>query len=116
MVKQGDILKYKDSDNKVKVLGVCGEVYITSSVNCFDRADSISTLEELKKYFIIPEGKWMLKKNEKYWFINSFVVVECSEWLDDAIDKSRFSFCNVFQTKEEAEKALEKVRKALADK
>lgn len=55
MIKQGDILIWKDSEEKYKVLGICGEVYFLSHPDQFDYLGNPYTYYELKQYFKLDE-------------------------------------------------------------
>lgn len=61
--------------------------------------------EEIKE-----SNRWKPDENQKYYFLDSNGLVYDSIWADDSIDHSRFEIGNCFQTKEEAEKAVEKLK------
>ena len=64
--------------------------------------------EEIKE-----STRWEPEENQKYYFLNSDGYVYNNIWAGDSIDRGRFEIGNCFQTKEEAEKAVEYL-KALA--
>ena len=61
----------------------------------------------------IKKWKWRPKEDETYWIVNNRGFAESYTWYDDVFDKLRFNFGNCFRTKEEAEVASERIRKAL---
>lgn len=61
--------------------------------------------EEIKE-----SNRWKPDENQKYYFLDSNGLVYDSIWADDSIDHSRFEIGNCFQTKEEAEKAVERLK------
>ena len=64
--------------------------------------------EEIKE-----SNRWKPEKFKKYYYVGSDSSVYNSIWADDSIGRGRFEIGNCFQTKEEAEKAVEYL-KALA--
>ena len=61
--------------------------------------------EEIKE-----SNRWKPDEDQKYYILDSNGLVHDSIWADDSIDRSRFEIDNCFQTKEEAEKAVEKLK------
>jgi hypothetical protein len=57
--------------------------------------------------------RWKPELGQKYYFLDSNGFVYNSIWSDDSIDSNRSGISNCFQTKEEAERAVEYL-KALA--
>lgn len=51
---------------------------------------------------------WKPEYGEWYWFISTDGQVNNSEWVNDRIDRGRYSMGNCFRTREEAEFAREK--------
>lgn len=58
--------------------------------------------------------RWKPKKLEKYFYVHTNLGgVSYYNWEDDKLDKEHYENGNVFRTKEEAEKAFEKVKETL---
>lgn len=53
---------------------------------------------------------WKPDEDQKYYLLDSNGLVHGSIWADDSVDRIRFEIGNCFQTKEEAEKAVEKLK------
>lgn len=57
------------------------------------------------------KGKiWKPDYRRKYFYVNECGGIMNSKWYDDSIDADRYEIGNCFQTKEEAEFALEKAK------
>lgn len=114
-LKKGDILKSKDGDER-KILGICGDVYFLSKADEFKNAsNSIWSIKDLEEHFIELtryQEKWKPEKGEKYWFIDGSRI-DCALWYDDAIDNGRLNGLGVYPTKELAEDAFNKAKKAI---
>jgi hypothetical protein len=54
--------------------------------------------------------RWKPEKGERYFFVGDNGYVNFTYWDNEEVDHDYYKFGNVFQTKEEAERALEKVR------
>lgn len=54
-----------------------------------------------------PTGRWKPKAGQEYWVLSSSGAPEIATWADDGFDCKVYSLNNVYQNKEEAEKALE---------
>lgn len=66
--------------------------------------------KEIKKFLNIKDGKkWKPKKNEEYWYVDSFgdTAVEIS--AEDSEDEYKIFSNNCFKTEEEAEFRLEQI-------
>ncbi len=61
----------------------------------------------------VVDWQWEPKKNERYYYIDNDSDILCDTWDEFLIDDDRYNFGNVFRTREEAEAALERVKKAL---
>ena len=61
----------------------------------------------------VVKWQWRPKDGETYWIVNNRGFAESYTWYDDVFDQLRFNFGNCFRTKEEAEAAAERVKKAL---
>lgn len=61
----------------------------------------------------LVDWKWKPKDGEEYWFFTGSNTIIWSVWKDTLHDNKYFDFGNCFQTKEEAEAAAERVKKAL---
>ena len=57
--------------------------------------------------------RWKPKNGESYFFISGDGLVNLSDWDNDVFDNYYYNFGNCFRTKEEAEKALERVKELL---
>lgn len=53
---------------------------------------------------------WKPETGQEYYLLDSNGFVYNSIWADDSIDRSRFDIGNCFQTEEEAEKVVEKLK------
>ena len=54
--------------------------------------------------------RWKGKQNEKYWYISSDSIVNHMMEMNDDQDDGSYEIGNYFRTKEEAEKAVEKIK------
>ena len=54
--------------------------------------------------------RWKPGIDQKYYFLDSNGLVYNSIWADDSIDRSRFEIGNCFNTEEEIERAVEKLK------
>lgn len=63
----------------------------------------------------LVDWKWKPKKGERYWFIGYYGVIRSYVWNNDIADINFLDFGNYFETKEEAEKMAEKVKKLLKE-
>lgn len=61
----------------------------------------------------VVSWRWKPKINETYWFITGSNTIMRSVWADTFLDNEYFKFGNCFRTREEAEAAAERVKKAL---
>lgn len=56
-------------------------------------------------------SRWKPKQGEIYYFVSTFIgIVNFYIWEDDDFDKHLYEIGNCFQTAEEAERILEKVK------
>lgn len=53
-------------------------------------------------------GRWKPRTAEEYWWTDSVGLISRGVWEDDGIDNGRWRFNNCYQTKEEANFAIEK--------
>lgn len=102
-----------------------GEIfYISDSGNLFRESDNIaayswSTLDKfpniLTDWFeeIDESTRWKPEMGQNYYFVDNDGFVVRNRWDDCSVDRGRFEIGNCFQTKEEAERAVEYL-KALA--
>lgn len=109
-IKVGDILKYKDGDASIKVLGICGDVYFLSEYDDYNICDTGYTLKEIEEYFILPESKYEPKNEEEYYWINSEGEICLGTWYDYNSDNNRKGFLGIFPTEAEAKKRLEEIK------
>ena len=95
--------------------------YISDAGSLFREGDNIpayswTTLEKfpniMTEWFeeIKEPTRWKPELGEKYYLSDSNGSVYDSVWSNDYIDRSRFEIGNCFQTKEEAEQAVEKLK------
>ena len=112
-IKQNDILIYKGED-KVKVLGVCGEICLLSVFNDFEKANRIIfTEKELKDNgWELLQEKWTPEEGERYWYFNGVTSTQ-SIWENDVYDKELISVNNVFKTEDLCKEAIEKIKGVL---
>lgn len=71
-------------------------------------------VDAINEKYGIPK-KWRAKKGEEYWYINNSGDIICGTetyWIGD---DEKYNFGNYFQTKEEAEKKLEKIKQILSE-
>ena len=61
--------------------------------------------EEIKE-----STRWKPETDQEYYCLGSDGSVNVDEWCDLSIDRNRFNLGNCFQTEEEAEKAVEKLK------
>ena len=61
--------------------------------------------EEIKE-----SNRWKPELGQKYYFAASDGIVNNNLWADDSIDNGRFEIGNCFQTKDEAERVVEKLK------
>lgn len=112
-LKQGDIITTV-GDEKAKVLGVCGEVIHISEKDDFEKVGYSYTEKQL--IFLgwsFPKEKWAPKIGEEYYCINTIGEINVLTCKYDNYDKRLIENGNCFQTCEEAELALTRVKKAL---
>lgn len=99
-----------------------GEIFYLSDMgNLFRESDnalaySRSTIDEfpniLTEWFeeIEEPTRWKPGLGQKYYFLDSNGLVYNNIWADDSIDHSRFDIGNCFESREEAEKAVERLK------
>lgn len=61
----------------------------------------------------IVDYRWRAKNGEYYWYINSTLSIEYVYEQNILLDNARYNCGNYFFKKEDAEQALEKIKKAL---
>lgn len=104
-----------------KKTGEIGELQITEK-HCSVVIENCSASCEIEIYSSLKElnDNWEYYEEMKgYWFINEFgTPTEITHTKENIYDKSRKNFGNCFETKEEAEKTVEKLKawKRLKDK
>lgn len=109
----GDVLLNGDTRNTVL------EVLTQSCLLSYDgdqtKAYSWFTFSELEEEgYTIEQKEWSwrdLKEGEKYWYIDSSGGIDHKPWRDDQYDKFGAKTGNIYQTKEDAEKALAEIMK-----
>lgn len=78
-----------------------------------ENADESKIKEVLDFLGYEEDSKFIPKKNEEYWLVDSVGKVGCFPWSDDNYDNYQLSLGNVYRTKEEVEHALDfQTRKA----
>lgn len=111
-LKVNQIIKNKDG-REAKVLEVLTNTVLLS--DAFDQEKSACwyTVKELiENEYIITKEEWEPLFGETYWFIDSYVT-NCGTWLNDLVDNGRKNFLGIYKSKEDAEKALEEIKKKL---
>lgn len=120
--------EYKiDSDKFLSYLATCFKGYLTyqairrgdfrlatkSEVAQFhERLHAINKDWDTEKKQLV-DWKWKPKINEAYWFITGSNTIIRSLWEITPLDNKYFEIGNCFRTREEAEVAVERVKKAL---
>lgn len=61
--------------------------------------------EEIKE-----STRWKPEENQKYYFLDSNGYVYNNIWADDSVDHGRLKIGNYFESREEAEKAVERLK------
>lgn len=61
----------------------------------------------------LVDWRWKPKKGDGYFYINHYVEVIVTTWMDDYDDQSHYNAGNCFRTHEEAKVAAEKIKKLL---
>ena len=69
-----------------------------------EREQLLRLVEKAKR----PKKIWKPEYGECYWFIGTDGQIDNCEWVNDRIDRGRYSMGNCFRTKEEAEFTREK--------
>lgn len=68
-------------------------------------------LDELDKVKIEPESRrWKPKEHDTYYYIGPSGRVWSDEWIGHAVDFCRYAIGNAFETKEEAEFVVERLK------
>lgn len=68
-------------------------------------------IDELSDWTVV-ELVWSaneLKDDDEYWFINDFGILLSSSWQNDIADTYRLRTNNIYQTREAAQAALDKI-------
>lgn len=60
-----------------------------------------------------PAERWKPKRGDCYYILDEYGDVNIVNFIDSSMDASRINFGNCFQTRKEAESAMERVRAAL---
>lgn len=113
-----DILRLDDVSfcDPRKYLHVEGELYKGASTLFAHGRDFMRIMEAVNEYNETNgngyEKSWP-QKGDKYYFINSDSAILEWNYTHNCTDEMRSSFGNLFRTREEAEAALERVKKAL---
>lgn len=58
-------------------------------------------------------ARWKPKTDDKYWCLDLPFHIKNFYWHNDKADEFNYEMGNIFRTKEEAEKAQEKVKETL---
>lgn len=66
-------------------------------------------------YKEIELQRWKPKNGEWYYYIDDRlrIIESMANWHDEEADNSRYELCNCFRTKQEAEEAVDKIKKVL---
>ena len=87
---------FRESDN----VPVYGRTIIDKNPNIL-----AEWFEEIKE-----STRWKPEENQKYYFLDSNGYVYNNIWAGDSIDRNRSDIGNCFKSREEAEKAVEKLK------
>lgn len=115
-LKQGDVL-IDQKMNRIKILGVCGEVYFPSELNDFKKAYGIVfTVEEIvgRGFTLEPKKpkKYVPENGEQYFYFDSFGEETSYTWGGESeADTFRLSIGNVHRTSEDVQKYKEALQK-----
>lgn len=126
-----DVLKrysFKDTDiNAISCLHPCfakGTLFIRGRFGNLDDCVNVCTdkektiIEEKVKDINEKYGKpkcWRAERNGGYYYINDYGIIYFITDDYASEDNERYALGNYFQTREQAEKALERVKKALQE-
>lgn len=119
-IKVGDEVHNSDGDvaRVLEVFG-SGKTFLQSVCSLYDdwetRIGSICHIQEAERKGWTLHGEvevWTPKIGESYWYIDS-EVVEYDYWDGFDVDLARQNTLGVYQTKELAEAAFEKAKKAI---
>lgn len=104
--KAGEIFYLSDMGNLIRE----SDNVLAYNWSTIDKFPNILTdwFEEIKE-----PTRWKPELGQKYYFLDSDGFVYNNIWADDSVDHGRLKIGNCFQTKEEAERAVEYL-KALA--
>lgn len=67
-------------------------------------------LDKLSKVPVEPERRWKPELGQRYYYITSAGKISSDLWLGNSDDLPKFVIGNVFQTKEEAEFVVERLK------
>lgn len=76
-------------------------------------ADNEKKIAEIKKKIEekkVETGRWKPEEGDIYWFVDDIGCIGNSRWDNDNIDKKRYAIGNCYQTEEECEFAIEKLK------
>jgi len=112
-LKINQILKYKDSNDDVRVIEVFSQSALLSCTDNHKIPEEIYTFEEIQEAFELPKERWQPKKEGRYYCIGSNGLIIDSQWVNYVVDKKRLDLGNIFKTREEAEQARDKIKELL---
>lgn len=109
-LKVGDILV--SGKSKKKVLAICGNLVASSAWGNFVEFGAWLTWEQMVSYnYDLEVPEWVPKSNEDFFFIDSRGTVAINYWQHtyEGATKFRITTKNYYKTKEDAQKALDKI-------
>lgn len=100
-------------DTKRKVLGCCGEVRFLSADYQSTTYSITCTVADLEgEGWTVEETPWVPKEGEQYYAVCGDAAIDALEWCNDSLDTRYKRVGNLYRTREEAQAAAERVRKA----
>lgn len=115
---KGDSMKFKVLKEFINPSD--GKLYSPNEIIDFDLNSDTGYVQDLIKYSFIEEfndEKWKPKEGDEYWFVWDDGFTVNIEWCESNGEDARIAIGNCFQTKEQADKAVEwlKAFKVLRD-
>ena len=68
----------------------------------------LEKMKENQNADVSKKVRWKPEENEAFWFIVPYGWIECDYWKGTTFDKDSYEFHNVFKTKAEAQKELDR--------
>lgn len=112
-LKPGMILKYNGSSVARKVIDVLENSAVLSTDYNHESISGLYTNKVIEEDFDLPKEKWKPELGQGYYYMDEDLGVNKDFWEDDNIDLARYKIGNCYQTEEECEAAIERVKKVL---